>query len=580
MYWPRGKVLGGSSIINGMYLNRPGETDIEAWHELLDGMDDADNWNWEAFLGAMKKSETFTPPKNAMAAQAAVAFDASSRGTKGPIQASYPGSSVGWNGDWAKGLQNMGVVPAADTYGGKNCGGYISTSTIDPNTWKRSSARSGYLDALSPRTNYDVLANAHVTRIIFDDDSDKKNLTASAIEFSMDGGATMKTVQVNSEVILAGGSIGSPAVLLHSGVGPKDVLNAAGVEVISELPGVGNNLQDHLLATVSFKTSGKTPGATWVDDEDQEKNDQLFLSFVNDAVAYINASRIFGTGLNDFQKSTTSASYSPPSTDKTVQSGYSAIAGTTASTILTSSLGQVELLLVTSAFDGTVGITAALQHPFSHGAITIASNDPFQDPLINPNYLTHPSDVTIFREGLKLARQLGNTPPFSSTLLEEVTPGTDKVSSDADWEDWLREYSSTEFHPSSTCAMLPLELGGVVDANLKVYGLANVRVADASVPPISFSAHLMGSTYGIAEQASDIIRRQYNIPKPRKEQKTQTDGDEKDQPTKTDESEETATEVVASSTHNAEHNGAVARGTSYGMSVAGLWLGVLAIAWS
>lgn len=95
-------------------------------------------------------------------------------------------------------------------------------------------------------------------------------------------------------------------------------------------------------------------------------------------------------------------------------------------------------------------------------------------------------------------------------MIKEVWPGSD-VESDSDWEDWLREVSFTEYHPSSTCAMMPLEQGGVVDANLRVYGLANVRVADASVPPIAFAAHLMSSTYGIAEQASTIIRKYYNV---------------------------------------------------------------------
>lgn len=95
-------------------------------------------------------------------------------------------------------------------------------------------------------------------------------------------------------------------------------------------------------------------------------------------------------------------------------------------------------------------------------------------------------------------------------MTKEVWPGSD-VESDDEWDDWLREVSFTEYHPSSTCAMMPLEQGGVVDANLRVYGLANVRVADASVPPIAFSAHLMSSTYGIAEQASTLIRNYYNI---------------------------------------------------------------------
>lgn len=120
----------------------------------------------------------------------------------------------------------------------------------------------------------------------------------------------------------------------------------------------------------------------------------------------------------------------------------------------------------------------------------------------------------MLREGLKIARRFGSTGPLKSCFTNETSPGS-SVQSDEDWETWVRKSASTEFHPSSSCAMLPREQGGVVDANLRVYGFANVRVADASVPPIALSTHLMASTYGIAEQASDIIRKYWNVPSTR-----------------------------------------------------------------
>jgi choline dehydrogenase-like flavoprotein len=125
------------------------------------------------------------------------------------------------------------------------------------------------------------------------------------------------------------------------------------------------------------------------------------------------------------------------------------------------------------------------------------------------NLLTRSIDHEILREGLKLARQLGETAPVSSTLTNETSPGS-SVQTDDEWLDWIIKSAGTEYHPSSSCAMLPRGQGGVVDANLLVYGLANVRVADASVPPIALSTHLMASTYGIAEQASNIIRKYYD----------------------------------------------------------------------
>jgi choline dehydrogenase-like flavoprotein len=152
-------------------------------------------------------------------------------------------------GDWSTSLQSIGIDISGNMYGGDNWGAEVSTSCINPSNWTRSYSRTGYLDPLPDRTNYDVLANAHVTRLIFDNSTASTNLTASGVEYTSNNGTTKSTVKVKKEVILAGGSIGSPAVLLYSGVGPKDVLSDAGVDLVSELPGVGQHLQDHFVST-------------------------------------------------------------------------------------------------------------------------------------------------------------------------------------------------------------------------------------------------------------------------------------------------------------------------------------------
>jgi len=153
-------------------------------------------------------------------------------------------------GQWSTTAENVGIADSQDAYGGQNLGAYVSTSAINPTNWTRSYSRSGYLDPLPPRPNYDVLTDAYVTRLLFNSSSPANNLTANAVEYTRDGGETKLTVKVNKEVILAGGSIGSPAVLLYSGVGPKDVLSAAGVPLVSELPGVGQHLQDHPVSRI------------------------------------------------------------------------------------------------------------------------------------------------------------------------------------------------------------------------------------------------------------------------------------------------------------------------------------------
>ncbi|KAJ5887455.1 glucose-methanol-choline oxidoreductase [Penicillium taxi] len=514
IFWPRGKVLGGSSAINGLYMTRPGEIEINAWQSMLGDMDGADNWSWDSFYAAMKKSETFTPPSDAIAKEADITWDSSEHGTNGPIHYSYPGYNFAQVGQWSPALANIGIPISAKMYGGDNWGAEVSTSCINPTNWTRSYSRTGYLDPLPDRKNYDVLANAHVTRILFDSSSHSDNLTANSVEYTTDDGVTKLTVNVTKEVILTAGTVGSPAILLYSGVGPKDILSSAGVDLVSELPSVGQHLQDHLSATVTWSTDMDTAGSIWYDDS-SEKNDTLYLSYIDDAVAYVNSTALYGTRVQEMETTILSNidQYSPNTTsDAGVIAGYKTIYNTTASKIFNTPIGQIELLFVNSDGNGDVGITAALQHPYSHGRIYINSSNPMDYPVIDPNYLNNPADYEILREGLKLARTLGETSPLSTNLTGETAPGSD-VKTDDEWLDWLRNHASTEFHPSSTCAMLPRDQGGVVDADLRVYGLSNVRVADASVPPISLSTHLMASTYGVSEQASNIIRAFYNLPK-------------------------------------------------------------------
>ncbi|KAJ5164927.1 Glucose-methanol-choline oxidoreductase [Penicillium coprophilum] len=516
--WPRGKVLGGSSAINGLYMTRPGEDEINAWKDMVKDMDGADNWSWDSFYAAMKKSETFTPPTDDVVDEAGIVWNAKNHGTDGPIHTTYPDYTFPEVGDWLKSLQSIGIDISDKMYGGETWGADVSTSCINPSNWTRSYSRSGYLDPLPERDNYDVLANAHVTRLIFEDSKSSDKKTASAVEYTTDKGSTKLKVKVNKEVILASGSIGSPAVLLYSGVGPKDVLSAAGVDLVSELPGVGQHLQDHFSATVKWSTNVDTAGSIFYDGG-KDKNNPKFLTYIDSAVAYVNSTAIYGAKVDEFESKFLASidRYAPNTTyDDGVISGYKAICNTTASKIFSGPTGQIELLFMNSDGNGDIGITAALQHPFSHGRIYINSSDPMDYPVIDPNYLNNPADYEILLEGIKMARKVGETSPMSKSLTNETSPGT-TVQSDEDWIEWLRKNAGTEFHPSSSCAMLPEKQGGVVDAKLRVYGLANVRVADASVIPISLSTHLMSSTYGVAELASDIIREYHNAasePKP------------------------------------------------------------------
>ena len=148
-------------------------------------------------------------------------------------------------GDWMPTLQNLGIPESPDPSGGEAWGAFMATSAINPTNWTRSYSRSAYIDPLPPRDNLHILANATVTKILFD-----SNLNATGVQFARVRGGPVTTINVNREVILAAGAIGSPNILMQSGVGPRDVLTAAGVDVLLDLPGVGQHLQDHIVSPV------------------------------------------------------------------------------------------------------------------------------------------------------------------------------------------------------------------------------------------------------------------------------------------------------------------------------------------
>lgn len=180
----------------------------------------------------------------------------------------------------------------------------------------------------------------------------------------------------------------------------------------------------------------------------------------------------------------------------TVKAGFNATSYELADTLYPQDVPAVEILLGNTY--GNILVECAAQHPSSRGSVKISSTSAFDAPVINPGYLLYEEDKKIIRDGCRFARKVGLTPPLSTFTNSEVTPGIN-VQTDDQWDTFIANNSGTEYHPSSSCSMLPLDLGGVVDYEFKVYNTQNLRVIDSSVPPLSMSQHLMTITYGLAE---------------------------------------------------------------------------------
>ncbi|GAA6062424.1 hypothetical protein JCM10212_006059 [Sporobolomyces blumeae] len=515
IYWPRGKVLGGSSAVNGLYMIRQSEIEQNSWASLLDSASSS-SWNWDAVYPNLKKSETWTPPSDYYIDEASMVLNSTLHGHDGPIHYSYPGIFYNSTFEWIPTLANLGI-DTRDPAGGEVWGAFIATSAINPSNWTRSYAKTGYLDPVDYRTNLVVLTGYQATKIVFD------GTTATGIEFAASASGDKYTVSARQEVILSGGVIGSPQLLQVSGVGPSDLLTSLGINVVYDLPGVGQHLTDHLSGAITLNTSFPFSGDP-IETNETYAAEQLALwkagdasslyTSPNDAVAYVDLETLFGaeaaaqfmTELRANQSSAVSAY----SSNAQVAAGYNATYSADINDIYPTSVGQAEILLSnTGTYGGypdavTVQIQAALQHPMSRGSVNINSTSTFDAPQIDPGYLTHPADIQILREAFKFARKISQTAPFSDYVYSELSPGS-AVSTDAEWETWIRGVVSTEYHPASTCALLPLELGGVVDASMRVYGVSGLRVIDSSMVPISFSAHMTAPLYGLAERAAEIL---------------------------------------------------------------------------
>lgn len=500
--WARGKVLGGSSSVNSMYMVRASAREFDSWGSLIGA---PELWGWDSMFAAMKKSEDFQEPVQAVRdVVPSLQWNPASHGTGGNIKTGWPGKSYPFVQSFLTSVANSGTPINNDPDAGETWGAFLATSAINAQNWHRSSSRTGYLDAIdTERANIHVLVGHQATKVLLDT-ADPDNVRATGVQYAASAQDAIKTVNAAKEVIISGGTINSPQVLQHSGIGDAAQLTGLGIESKVDLPGVGHNVQDHISAALLYPPtdpSQQPPAAI--------TGDAVTDSFVQSAIAYINLTTLVGgadqanTLLDTLRANVTSAINSAAVSDA-VKEAWRVTYNSQVDNIYDSPVGLVEILL--ADIFGTVNMQIALQQPLSRGSILVTTPDPFAPPAIDPRYLTLDVDLHLLREGHKLARRIAGG--MTDVLGAESQPGTAAVADadDAAWDGFIRQNAGTEYHPSSSCSMLPREQGGVVDKNLLVYGTSNLRVVDASVAPTSVSAHLMTATYGIAEIGADIIK--------------------------------------------------------------------------
>ncbi len=455
VYIPRGRVVGGSSTINGMIYSRGHPSDYDHWRQLgLAG------WSQADVLPYFKRAEGFA------------GGEGDHHGGTGPLSVATGDGSSHAHRAYLTAGRNAGFPVTEDLNGALPEGFGRCDYTIGRG--RRASAATAYLRPARARRNLTIVTAAHAGRVVFD------KARAIGVEYRA-GGRTI-TAHAAREVLLAGGAYNSPQLLMLSGIGPADHLRAHGITPIVDAPEVGGNLQDHVHVGVAYATEHMKSF------DSELRADRLTVAFFNWL--------FFGRGhLTTLPVGCLAYLRTHRGLDRP----------------------DIELLMNRVAPDahiwfpgirkprgGFMGARIILLHPESRGRVSLRKADPASKPVIAHNYLSAARDRVTLRDGMKTARRIYATSPLKDMVADEIFPAA-AVQSDAELDTFIRETASTMYHPVGTCRM-GTDAEAVVDGALRVKGVAGLRVIDASVMPTVPGGHTNAPTIMIAEKAADLLR--------------------------------------------------------------------------
>jgi len=449
LYWPRGKMIGGSSSMNAMIYVRGNRADYDGWKQL--GNED---WGFADVLPYFEKAEN---------------RDASgTAGPDGPLNVCDLRCVNEITRAFLAAAEEIGI-PANHDFNGATQEG-AGLYHVTQKNGSRHSASDAYLKPARRRPNLTVLTGAHATRVIIE------NHRAVGVEY-LRGGA-IRRARAESEVVLAGGAVNSPQLLLLSGIGPADELRSAGVHSIHDLPGVGKNLQDHPMVSVGYLCAKPVSLAS----AESVSNFLKWLIFKQGPLT----SNVAEAGI--FRR--TQEGLSAPDLQVLFGPAYYVNHG------------------LDRRKEHCFGFGPTLIAPESRGSITLRSSNPVDAPAIRADYLSTHADMRVIVEGVRLARELAHTRAFQPYRGDELHPGT-QVKSDDEIAAFIRAEAQTLYHPVGTCKMGTDALA-VVDPRLSVRGIERLRVVDASVMPRIPAGNTNAPTIMIAEKAAELIRGESN----------------------------------------------------------------------
>jgi len=447
LYWPRGKVLGGSSSLNAMIYIRGHRSDYDRWRDLGNP-----GWGYSDVLEYFKKSED---QENGASEY---------HGAGGPLRVSNQRSPNLLSHAFVESAEKSGFGRNPDFNGASQEG--FGLYQVTQRDGQRHSTAAAFLNPAKQRPNLTVRTDVQVFDILFE------GMRAALVSFQHGNGSAQERAQ--REIILCAGAIGSPQLLMLSGIGPADHLRALDIPVLCDLPGVGANLQDHPAVAVAFECNQPISLAS----AESLPNLLRYISFKTGPLT----SNV-GEG-GGFVK--TSTSLNAPDLQYHFAPGY----------FIEHGFQQIK----EHAF--TFGPT--LVHPQSRGRLALRSSNPLDAPLLQAHYFADARDMQSMLEGVKLARSVAATAPLARYAKRELLPGP-AAKDDAALREHIARYAETLYHPVGTCKM-GNDTAAVVDSELRVHGVEGLRVVDASVMPTIVGGNTNAPTIMIAEKAADLIK--------------------------------------------------------------------------
>jgi choline dehydrogenase-like flavoprotein len=512
-----GNVVGGGSVVNGMAFDRASAADYDAWESLGN-----DGWNWNSLLPYFKKSTTFTPPSQANVEEFGVTYDASYYGTNGPVQASFPNFEYHDTKNIWSAFRAENIPLPKEQGAGIAVGAYWTPTALQPETQTRSSAKNAYYDPVKSRTNLMLATGKKVNEILFDQSLMPFGTPkASGVQYVSNTDGSVGKVYARREVILAAGAVFTPQLLQLSGIGPSEVLKAAGIRVRRSLSAVGANMQDHPNANVMFDLknlapvnifSGQDPtyNTTAWDEYNNKKSGPLTQAH-GSSLAFLSLSSITDKASQIVQaiKAQNVLTFLPAiySKDRYMQAGMlkqrDIIASLHAS--LKAAAGEIPMVPFGLAI-------SALQRPLSRGFINVDPKNKYGNPVVQFNTFSNPVDRQILVEMVRWTRKHWARKELARYSPIEISPGVQFQTDDEIIDALIQQNGLTASfaHMSGTCSMMPESLGGCVSSELEVYGIRQLSVVDASIIPLIPATHLQSTMYAVAEKAADVIKARNN----------------------------------------------------------------------